>query len=163
VGEFEKAADMFQKGLTTPTITINLEQSRLMHGQALLALEQGEPGKAAGLLHEARIIAHQQGMKIIYPQIEFSEGRTSFTQGDLEDAADKLDQAEALALEMGLRPLVWKARVGQADVLSAQGEEAKAEEKRAEAKAAADEMALFFKDPEMRNFFLQNVGRQLES
>jgi predicted ATPase/class 3 adenylate cyclase len=163
VGDLEKAADMFQKGLTTPTITINLEQSRLMHGQALLALEQGEPGKAAGLLHEAGIIAHQQGMKITYPQIEISKGRISFSQGDLEDAAVRFDRAEVLALEMGLRPMVWKARVGQADVLSAQGEEARAEEKRAEAKAAADEMALFFKDPEMHRFFLQNVGEQLAS
>jgi hypothetical protein len=53
--------------------------------------------------------------------------------------------------------------VGQADVLSAQGEEARAEEKRAEAKAAADEMALFFKDPEMRRFFQQNIDEQLAS
>ena len=115
------------------------------------------------MLHEAGIIAHQQGMKILYPQFDISEGLLRSKQGDLEGAVEKFDQAEALSQEMGLRPLLWKARAGLAGVFAAQGDDIRAQEKRGEAKTVVDEIALHFKDPELRRSYLVNAGKQLGS
>jgi tetratricopeptide (TPR) repeat protein len=161
IGKLEKAAELFQKGLTIPTATMNLERPRLIHGQALLAMENGEVDKAAALLREARAITEQHAIKPFYPVLLITEGKLQFMNESFAAATESFEHAERLAQEMNLQPLLWKARIEKAKALSALGQTAEAAQAREEARTTIDELARYFTDPELRRNFLSKVTADL--
>jgi len=158
VGEVGKAANLFKQGLSKPTITINLERPRLLHGQMLVALADDDRDAASTLLGEAKAYAEKHAMRNYYAMLAIDEARLSFLHGDLETALAHYERGEALALEMGMRPLVLDARAGAAETLSALGRDEAAELKRREAQATIDEIASFFEDDELRALFIENAA-----
>ncbi len=161
VGNLKKAGELFQKGLTIPTATMNLERPRLIQGQALLAMENGELDKAAELLRESRAIVEQHAIKPYYPFLALTEGKLQLMNGSFEAATERFESALSLAQEMGLQPLLWKAQAENAKALSALGQTAEAGQAREEARATIDELARYFTDPEMRSNFLVKVTGDL--
>jgi ATP/maltotriose-dependent transcriptional regulator MalT len=130
-----------------PTITINLERPRLIHGQAILAMKNGDLEKAADSLREARAITEQHAIKPFYPVLLITEGKLQFMNESFAAATESFEQAERLAQEMNLRPLLWKARIERAKALSALGQTAEAAQAREDAQTTVDELARFFTDP----------------
>jgi tetratricopeptide (TPR) repeat protein len=161
IGKLEKAAELFQKGLTIPTATMNLERPRLIHGQALLAMENGDLEKAASLLRESRVIVEQHAIKPFYPFLALSEGKLQLMNGSFEAATERFESALSLAQEMGLGPLEWQAQVENAKALAARGQMSEAERAREQAQATIDELARRFTDPEMRRNYLAKVTADL--
>lgn len=159
-GDFEaarQAAEFFQKGLTYPTVPMNWERPRLLHGQAQLALVANDLEKATSLLVEAKSIVEQHAIRSLYPLIAFAEAQLVTVHDDLDQAAEAYRRAEKLALEMGLRPFIWKARAALSQILMTLGRTAEAEAMKQEAKAMINEIAGLFEDEALKTMFVENA------
>jgi class 3 adenylate cyclase/tetratricopeptide (TPR) repeat protein len=161
IGKLDEAAELFEKGLTIPTITGNLERPRLLIGSALVALSRNDTGEAARLLREARALARQHGMKNYYPWLYNAQAQLRRASGELEEALALLTDAEELARQMGLRPLVWRSGAAAAAILAELGRDGEAEQKRRSAQAVIEEIAALFEDPALSEKFLDNARSHL--
>ncbi len=163
VGGIDIAGELFHKGLTVPSIHMFLQKPRLLVGQALVLLKQGQHDEAARVVEKARAYSEARRMKHIYPLVALADGDISAARGDLDHALTQYRTAEALALEMGMRPYLWQSRAGAARVLAAQGQPAEAEAKRQGARMIIDEMASLFHDPVMAEAFVTSATQKLEA
>ncbi len=157
INDREKAAEYFEKGLTNPTIPINWERPRLLHGQAQLALAENDLDQASSLLAEAKSIVEEHAIRSLYPLIAFAEAQLHLAHDELDQALEAYRRAEELAIEMGLRPLIWKAQANQSRVLIALGRTAEGEAMHLEAQAMVNEIAGLFEDGELKTMFLENA------
>jgi class 3 adenylate cyclase/tetratricopeptide (TPR) repeat protein len=157
IGNLDEASELFEKGLTIPTITGNLERPRLLIGSALLALSRNDTAGAERLLGEARALIQQHSLENNYPLLLNAEAKLRQASGDLEEALALLSRAEELAREMGLRPLVWRSSAAAAAILNELGRESEAEEKRRSAQVMIEEIAGLFEDPSLSQKFLDNA------
>jgi tetratricopeptide (TPR) repeat protein len=157
INDMEQAAEFFQIGLTYPTVPMNWERPRLLHGQAQLALADNDLDKATSLLAEAKGIVEQHAIRSLYPLIAFAEAQIHTAHDDLVQAAEAYSRAEKLAIEMGLRPFIWKARANLSQLLLALGQTAEAETMKQEAQAMVNEIAGLFEDEELKAMFLENA------
>jgi class 3 adenylate cyclase/predicted ATPase len=157
VGKLEEAAELFEKGLTLPTITTSLERPRLLAGAALVALERSELEKANGLLREADAMVREHGMKNHAPRIDLVWAKLSLAQGETQEALDHFRRAEETARHMGMRPFVLQAQAEAAELLLDQGKEQEGLALRHAANDTVEEIAGLFEDEELRDGFLMNT------
>lgn len=161
LGNWEIARERFQRGLDLPSITMNLERSRLLVGQAFVELALDHLDEATRLVDEAARLAEEHAMQIHYPLLAFAQGRVSAARGENEAALDHFRRAEELAGKFGMRPIIWKARVESTRILSAMEQEKEARAAQDAARAMIDEMADFFTEDDLRAKFLDNVMQQI--
>jgi tetratricopeptide (TPR) repeat protein len=161
VGQLEKAGEYFQKGLTTPTVMINLERPRLLVGSGLLNLKLGNVDQAGQQVAEAKTFAVANAMRFIYPLVAYAEGCVAEARGDAAGALAALERAEQTALDMEMRPIIWQSRAKAARALAALGRVAEAEGKRAAAQMMVDEIGGLFARAELREKFLEQAGRAI--
>jgi class 3 adenylate cyclase/tetratricopeptide (TPR) repeat protein len=163
VGNLAGAAQLFEKGLITPTVQMMLQKPRFFVGQALLALANGHLDEAAKHVGEARAYAEERSMAQFYPLISLTDGRVSAAQGNYERALEQFANAEKLAKVMNLRPITWQAQAGAAQALNTLGRGSEAETKWLEAQAMIQEIGSLFTDEAMRKTFIEGklaeIGR----
>ena len=160
-GQFEKAAEYFQRALNTPTVTINLERPRLLVGAALVGLKLGQLSQAAQAAAEARSFAEANGMVFFYPLVALAESSIAEAQADTDGALAALERAEQLAAGMGMLPIVWQAQARQAQALLKLGRPAEAQARRVAAQAVIASLAEFFQDKELREHFVAYAGQKM--
>ncbi|MBI5028897.1 MAG: AAA family ATPase [Chloroflexi bacterium] len=163
IGNLDKATELFQNGLTRPTIMALLERPRFFIGQALIALKQNCLDDTRQHMQEARAYVDDHAMKYLMPFVEFVEAQVASGCGEDERALQNYLRAESLASEMTMRPLLWQARAGAASILAKLGRESQAQQKRAAAKITIDEIAAMFKDEKLKTLFVENSMRQMTS
>lgn len=158
-GDVGGAAEMFEKGLTVPTMMGTLEMPYHHIGAARVALARGDAAGAESHLAQARTLVESRGMRHRMPLVELTDGRVRSARGEADGALEAFARAEALAAPMGMRPVILEARTEAARWLASLGREAEAEVKRREARAMVEEIAGLFEDPEMRREYLENAAR----
>lgn len=161
VGNLEKAGEVFQKGLTAPTIMGQLYKPRYLVGSALVALHQRDFESAEKHLEQARAFAEERGMKHLYPEIALATAQLEIALGNPERALEEYVRAETQAMEMQMRPATWQARAGAALILSAQGKTAQAEEKQMTARAMIQEIAEQITDQRLCDLFTASAISKL--
>ncbi len=161
VGGVELAAEVFHKGLTLPSIHMFLQRPRLLVGQALVLLRQGQPDEAASIVEQARAFSEARRMKHVAPLIALADGEISLARGDHDRALSQYRAAETSALAMGMRPYVWQSRAGAAAVLAALGRAEEAAAQAAAARAMIDEVANLFHDPVMAEAFVSSATEKV--
>ncbi|MEP7200946.1 MAG: AAA family ATPase, partial [Chloroflexota bacterium] len=163
VGQIDEASEMFQKGLSAPTMMMLLMKPRFLMGLALAAVAQRRLDDARQLADEASAFVVERKMRNWYPSVALADAQVSAARGEWERALESYARAESDALAMQLRPAVWQARVGAAQLLAAQGRAAEAEAQSQGARAMADEIAGLFTDGELRAQFAEKVRRAVGS
>ncbi len=158
IGDRYKANEFFEKGLTTPTITTNLEKPRLLVGSALVAMAEGKLDEAAILVGEANTFVMDNGLRIHAPLVAFAAAKINAAQGNTERALEQYAFAGELAQEIGLPPLVWQALAGEAQVLNDAGRIQNATARQEAAQSVVDEIAASFTDEELRRLYLENAA-----
>ena len=161
MGEPERAADMFQQGLTVSTAMKFLARPPLLVGSAFVELGRGNGEQATTLVREAREFVDERQMKHFYPLIALAEAQVTAAGGDSNLALEHLARGEQLALEMRMRPMVLQARVGAAQILAASGRSDEGEAKRAEAQAMIEEIGGLFEDQKLRDSYLGSATMKL--
>jgi tetratricopeptide (TPR) repeat protein len=160
-GNLDQAGELFQKGLTVPTMEGLLQKPRYLVGSALVAVERNRHDEATDFVREAREYAEERGMKHFYPLIAVTNAQVSVARGKAEGALEQFARAEALAITMQMRPLVWQARAGAIRVLSASGHASEAEAKRRAAAETIDEIARLLEDENLRATFVESATSKL--
>jgi len=157
IGDLELAGEVFQKGLTYPTMFMYVEKARLLAGSAQLALVRGESDEAYRLAEEALAFAEEKKMRNMYPLTNLTMGKVLANQGDSDRASGYLNTAAAEAIKLNMRPLVRQAKLAAAGVLEKMGRKDQADEKRASAQDMAEEIASLIKDEELRSAYRQST------
>jgi tetratricopeptide (TPR) repeat protein len=152
-GDLDRAADLFDRGLTVPTSFWLLERPRLLVGDALVRLARGDFGGAAARVSETKAYATERSMRHVEPMTAFVEGQIAFASGDLAAALERLDHAATLAEGMRLRPLAADAFEAAAQVLSLGGRSEEAAERTNRAQALTAEMRSLIEDAALRAEF----------
>ncbi len=163
VGNTEKAKELFQKGLTIPTIYVLLMKPYHLLGLAQIALAHSEMTEATRLVEQARGYVEERQMRYLYPLVALVGARVSLACGSHERALDQFTQAERLALDLHMRPCIWQARIGAAQVLQRQSKTKEAQAQQDAARAMQDEIAGLFRDARLRSLYLQRVMSQADS
>lgn len=153
VGNFDKAGEVFQMGLTAPTVMGLLYKPRYLVGSALIALHKRDFETAEKQLEQARAFSEERGMKHMYPEIALAAAQLDVALGNLDHALEQYARAETQATAMQMRPAIWRARAGAAHVFAAQGKTAQAEDKDKSARAMIQEIADLFTDQGLREMF----------
>lgn len=161
IGSLDRARELFQMGLTTPSPLMHEYRPRLLVGAALVALRDGRHEDARAALAEARAFAEARKMRNEYPHIRLGEARLHAALRDRDRALPLFAEAAALGAGLTFRPTVFAAHAEAAALLASTGATEAAERERAAARAGADEMAAFFKDADLRAQFQALCGRQL--
>jgi tetratricopeptide (TPR) repeat protein len=154
-GKLEQAREYFLRGLTFPTMTINLERPRLLVGRALVNLQLDQLDAAAEQVSEAQAYTTEKGLVFLQPHVSYAGGCVAAAQGQLAEALAHFERAEQLALSMEMRPILWQARAKAAQALSGLGRRGEAEARRAAARSVVADMAGLFQDAELREHFLK--------
>lgn len=157
IGDRGKANEFFEKGLTTPTITGNLEKPRLLVGSALLAMAEGKLDEAAILVGEANTFVMDNGLRIHSPLVKFAGAQISAARGNSGLALEQYALASELAQDIGLRPLTWQALAGEVQVLRDAGRNDEAMVKHEATQRIIGEIADSFTDEELRKLYLENI------
>jgi len=157
IGDLELAGEVFQKGLTYPTMFMYVEKARLLAGSAQLALVRGESDEAYRLAEEALAFAEEKKMRNMYPLTNLTMGKVLANQGDSDRALGYFNTAEAKAMKLDMRPLIRQSRLEASAVLEQEGRQVEAEEKRANAQAMAEEIANLINDQELRSAYRQST------
>jgi class 3 adenylate cyclase/tetratricopeptide (TPR) repeat protein len=160
-GNLDQAGELFQKGLTVPTMEGLLQKPRYLVGSALVAVERNRHDEATDFVREAREYAEERGMKHFYPLIAVTNAQVSAAGGKAERALEQFARAEALAITMQMRPLVWQARAGATRVLYASGHASEAEAKRHAAAETIDEITELLEDENLRATFVESAMSKL--
>ncbi|MBC8281366.1 MAG: hypothetical protein H8E48_11305, partial [Chloroflexi bacterium] len=155
-GNPQKAEEMFQNGLNTPTASMYLARPTLLVGSAFLALGKGDMEDADQLVQEATTFAEERSMKHFYPLLNIAAANVALAKGDSDKALESFNLAEALALEMGMRGFAWQASAGAAGVLAASGRTEESAAKKDKAVAMVNEIAGLFQDQSLRAMFLED-------
>jgi tetratricopeptide (TPR) repeat protein len=163
LGDYERAGEFFQKGLTIPTPQMRLQRPRLLVGTAMLALARGDLAGAAEQVAQARAATEEGAMKNYRPMVDLAEAQVMNAGGETEKALEHLALAECLAVEMGLRPLVLQALVEAAHTLGKLGRSAEADEKWRQVRATVEEIAALFYEDALREKYLRHMAKQLEA
>lgn len=161
LGEVEKAADFFEKGLTLPAPEIYLNKPRFLCGSALVALKRGQQQEAERLAQEAQQFTEERQMRHLYPLVYLVSGNVALASGDAQAALDVLSEGEARAVRMQARPAIWQTQAAIAQALDALGKREEANKKREQARAVTEEIASKINDEHFRELYLQNAQRQL--
>jgi tetratricopeptide (TPR) repeat protein len=148
-GDLDRAADLFERGLTIPTSFWLLERPRLLIGDALVRLARGDVDGATERVAETRAYAAERAMRYVEPMAAFAEGQIAFAAGDLAAALDRLDRAADLAGQMRMRPLAVDALEGAALVLSLQSRPEEVEKRRGRARALTEEIRSLIEDQQL--------------
>jgi len=157
VGDFELAAEAFEKGLNYPTMFSLLERPRHLAGAGLLACAQGKLDEAMSLVEQAQVYARERGMRYLYPLTALAAGQVHLARNEPEQGLSAFEQAEAEARGMNMRPLLWQACNWAAQLLAVTGRKAQAQAKRDQARAMVEEIAALFQDEELRLAYQQNA------
>jgi class 3 adenylate cyclase/tetratricopeptide (TPR) repeat protein len=157
VGNSQLAAQLFEKGLTLPTIQGLQYRVRFLVGSAMIALTHEQFDEAIQLVSKARSFAEERAIKYLYPLIHLTEAQIRAARGEQETALDHFARAEETGLPMQLRPVVWQARAGAAAVLAALGRTSEAEAQQVAARDMVDEIAGRFTDPLLRGQFVESA------
>jgi class 3 adenylate cyclase/tetratricopeptide (TPR) repeat protein len=160
-GDLDQAGELFQKGLTVPTMEGLLQKPRFLAGSALVVAERNQQDKAADFLHGAWGYIEERHMKHFYPLIAVIDARVSAAEENLERALEQFARAEALAIAMQMWPLVWQARIGAAQMLSALGRVSEADTKRHAAAETIDRIVGLFEDENLRAAFVESATSKL--
>jgi tetratricopeptide (TPR) repeat protein len=161
LGNIAVASEVFQKGLTMPTMYKLIMRPRHLMGAALVALEQDRVEEAAPLALEARAYVEERAMKYLYPQVAMLEAQVASKRGDHQSALEHYARAEQLALTMTMRPIVWQACAGAAQSLAHLGRVDESDLKRREAIRTIDEIAALFTAETLRAQFMQSALRKV--
>ncbi len=161
LGKTEDARQLFEKGLTTPTITTNIERPRLFIGMARVALAHDNPDEAAHMTEEARQLIQKHGMKNYEALLELTAAQVAAARGNVDEALATFEQAEMIARDMSLRPHVWRASAGMAELLDAAGKAEQANTRRQAARVMIEEIGSLFQSEELRNHYLEHALKML--
>jgi ATP/maltotriose-dependent transcriptional regulator MalT len=163
LGNIDLAAEVFEKGLTIPTMAMLTQKPRFLVGKALVALARGKPAEAAPLVDEARRYVEERQMKHFYPMVAFAAGEVAKAQGDVTGAIQNFARAEELAEAMQMRPLLVQIRLNAMKVLQAEGRKDEAQAKLLAARQVVDEIATRMKDETLRSDYLASAAHTLEA
>lgn len=161
-GDLDRAGELLNQGLSTPTQMGLINRSRFLVGLAYVALARGQLDEAVTHVSKARAYVDERRMKYQYPEVALAQGRVSAARGEPDVALEHFVRAEAEALEMTMRPMVWQARADAARVLIALGRVEEAEVKRHEARAVVDEIAALFADERLRALFVKSANAKID-
>jgi class 3 adenylate cyclase/tetratricopeptide (TPR) repeat protein len=156
------AAEMFEKGLTIPTMPMMVLKPRLLVGKGLVALEKGDSAEALNLITEARQFAEERGMKFYDPFIAIAMGFVYTAMEQWDRALDSFDTVERIGSAMKMRPIVMQAREQTARILAHSGKTDAAETKHQAAREMQDEIVSLFTDDKLRTLYLANIAAQTE-
>ena len=161
-GQIERADELFQLGLTVPTMHGQLNRPLFLMASAIVALARGNAAAAAEGIDEARECVRDRGMVFLYPQVDLVDGRAQAALGNASVALDRFADAESRATELGFRPLIWQARAATAELFDMLGRDAEANTKREAAQAGIEAIAARFADAALgaayRHTALARVG-----
>jgi tetratricopeptide (TPR) repeat protein len=163
LGTVDMAAEVFEKGLTIPTMAMLTQKPRFLVGKALVALARGNSTEAASLVDEACRYVEERQMKHFYPLVAFAAGEVAKAQGKVERALQHFAVADELAQAMQMRPLLLQIRLNAMKVLQAAGRDAEAQAKLLAARQVVDEMAVQIKDETLRSDYLASAARTFEA
>lgn len=153
-GALDRAAELFERGLTRPSMSWLIERPRLLVGSALLALTRGRPDEAERLMREAREFTEQREMRCMMPLLDLADGQVAAAHGNVDGSLALLARSEEAACRMEMRPLVLRAQMTTADLLAAVGRDEEAERKRSEAGRTIQDIAAQLQNEDIRAAFL---------
>jgi len=163
LGNVDLAAEVFEKGLTLPTMAMLTQKPRFLVGKALVALARGNPTQAAPLVDEAHRYIEERQMKHFYPMVAFAAGEVARAQGDVERALQNYRHAEELAQSMQMRPLLVQIRLTAMQVLQATSRKDEAQAQLMAAHQVVDEMVAQFTDETLRSAYLASTTHMFEA
>src|SRR5205823_12414928 len=100
-GDLDRAAELYERGVTVPTTYWLLLRPRLLAGAARVAIARRDFETAAERLQTARTYAEERAMKNTYPLLALAEGQLAVARGESAAALAAFERAEQLAAEMG--------------------------------------------------------------
>ena len=158
LGDVELADQMFEKGLTYPTIMMRVERPRYLAGAALIRLKRGDVAGARLLAEEACAFVREHGMKNWEPLVHLTLGRILATENRHEAALIQYEQAEQSARAMRLRPVLQQIQAASARSLAALGRSAEAGRAASEATGTTQAIANLFEDEQLRSAYLEGAA-----
>ncbi|HLA97328.1 MAG TPA: adenylate/guanylate cyclase domain-containing protein [Anaerolineales bacterium] len=157
MGDQEMAEQVFQKGLSYPTIFSNLERPRHLAGAGLLACIRGNLDEALSLVEQAQAYARERGMRHLYPLTALAAGQVHLARSEVDKSLASFEQAESDARALGMRPMLWQACNWSARALVNASHHDQAQSKRNQARAVVEELARQFQDGELRDAYRVNA------
>jgi len=162
LGDDEVAGEMFTRGLTAPSMMMNMERPRYLAGAALVSAHRGDHAEALRQAEEACAFVEQYSIRHRVPLVRLSTGLVLAAGGAHEKALAQFAAAEAAAAAMGMDPLRRQLQAATAISLRALGRNAEAEQQQAAARATANAIAARIGDETLRREYLSAIeGRQL--
>ncbi len=156
ISSLVEAADIFRKGCPRPihaqSVLINL---------ALLALADGDRGRAADAVQKARAIHDDPSFEAVSWLLD-AEGRLALAEGRADEAMARYTELAARGAAAASAEAQFRATVGRASVLLAQGKLAAAAEAFAAADALLDSEAARVPLGEGRASFLAGRSRAVD-
>lgn len=156
-GKVDDARDLFEMALTEQTAPMYLFRPSALIGKIDVALAEGSPSDAAGLLGELDEYVSERGMREYEVLVEFAAGRVAAGAGDHESALSKLARCEELARGEGRTRMLLDIHAAQGrsfDQLGRSDEALAARDRRREVSA---EIAAGMSDDELRTAFLEGA------
>jgi len=163
IGNLDTASQMFNDGLTRPTIMGLLEKPRYLIGLAFVARARNQLDDAAKNIQAAHTYIAEHAMAHLEPFLDWADAEISAARGDSARALEQYARAETRAAETKMRPIVWQARAGAAKVFATMGRQDEADAKRQAARAMIDEIARLFEDEKLRAAFIESAHRKVMS
>jgi tetratricopeptide (TPR) repeat protein len=161
-GDLDSAEELFERGISSPSIHKIYNHPRFLAGLASVALARGRITEALQYIDEAGRFAEEHELKHLFPEAALVKGRVCTVAGDLGRALESLEEAESLAAAMGMRPVLWQARLEAARVLSILGQEREAEKMRRDAGETLGEIGRSITDRSRRTAFQEHAQHKIE-
>ena len=160
-GQLEKAAEYFQRGLTTPTVPINLQRPRLLVGAAMVDLRLGRLSHAQQGVADTQTFAENNQLIFLLPLVAYAAGCVSAAQDNPAGALAAMERAEQQATSMGMLPIVWQSQSKAALALAKLGRSDEALAKRGAAQAMIVKLAELFQGKDLRENFIEQAGQEM--
>ena len=154
LGDDEVAGEMFARGLSAPSMMINMERPRYLAGAALVSARRGDQAEAVRLAEEACALVEQYAMRHRAPLVRLSYGRVLAAGGAHEAALAQFEIAATAAAALGMAPLRRQAQAATSTSLRALGRDAEAGQQQAAAEATAEGIAARMSDESLRREYL---------
>ncbi len=118
LGDAEKAAEMFDKGLNVPSATKIISKPQLLMGQGMLQMMDGDIPAALATLGEAQKLAEADKMQHYSPFFGLMRGMMKEAAGEQESALESFNESKTKALRLGMLPAALQASTAIAGIVS---------------------------------------------